>query len=168
MSTIGRTFSVLNLVLAALFLGWAANTLNSSQDYRDQLQKAQNKASEDIAALEEQLAAAQGETKSERSAKDQYKDQRDDFEANIERLNNDLAAEKADNAQLRSAVSEIQSTHSGASKPNCDRSASLAASGARGPSRASTGSPGVARSNKKTTVVMVQIIRGASSSRVMM
>lgn len=113
MSTIGRTFSVLNLVLAALFLGWAANTLNSSQDYRTQLQEARDAAAAEKADLEEQLAAAQGETKSERTAKDQYKDQRDDNKASVDRLTADLAAEKADNAQLRSAVSEIQSTLAG-------------------------------------------------------
>ncbi len=113
MSTIGRTFSVLNLVLAALFLGWAVQTLGSNQEYKEQtiqLEKDLAKAKEDHAKA---LGDAQGEIKTERTAKDQYKNDRDDSMASVDRLTADLTAEQAANAQLRAAVTEIKSTLQG-------------------------------------------------------
>ena len=35
MSPIGRIFTVLNLILAAAFLGWASNTLATSKQFKD-------------------------------------------------------------------------------------------------------------------------------------
>lgn len=40
MSPIGRIFSVLNLILAALFLSWASNNLATSHEYKKQLEDA--------------------------------------------------------------------------------------------------------------------------------
>jgi len=101
------------LVLAALFLGWAANTLGSAQDWK---MKYDDKSTE-MASLKEdlegQLGTAQTETKSERGAKDQYKNERDDSTASVDRLTADLQAQKDENAQLRSSVSDIQSTLQG-------------------------------------------------------
>ncbi len=110
MSTIGRTFSVLNLVLAALFLGWAANTLGSAQDYKGQLEDATAAHDAAIADLNERLAAAQTDGNAQRTAKDQFKNERDDAQASIDRLTAEVAAKDEENASLRAAVTGIDST----------------------------------------------------------
>lgn len=56
MSPIGRIFSVLNLILAALFLSWAANNLATSHQYKEKLEAAETAAAEQVAELESSIS----------------------------------------------------------------------------------------------------------------
>ena len=100
----------MNLVLAALFLGWAANTLGSAQDYKGQLATAKEEHAAALKDVNDQLAAAQSDGNTQRTAKDQFKNERDDAQASIDRLTAEVAAKDEENASLRNAVSGIEST----------------------------------------------------------
>jgi chromosome segregation ATPase len=113
MSTIGKVFLVLNLVLAGAFLGWAANSLGKTE----QLKKAN---AEKVAGLEKekadldaQLTSTRGTLNSEKSAKDAAQAERDSFKTEAGRYKEELDSSKRANDQLRGDVAKINETMSG-------------------------------------------------------
>ena len=56
MSPIGKIFVILNLFLAAAFLGWASSALATNQNYKSQLETLTLETDADIARLEGQVS----------------------------------------------------------------------------------------------------------------
>ena len=56
MSPIGRIFIVLNLILSAAFLGWAANALATTEDYKQQLQDERASLGAELLAKEDEVS----------------------------------------------------------------------------------------------------------------
>ncbi|MCB9916147.1 MAG: hypothetical protein H6828_13550 [Planctomycetes bacterium] len=61
MSPIGRIFSVLNLILAALFLSWAANNVATSHQYKQKFEDSEKAAASAKAEFEDQIAKLRGD-----------------------------------------------------------------------------------------------------------
>ncbi len=108
MSPVGKLFVVLNLVLAALFVGSAANLIGTSGDFRAKFEastaSAAAAASEHESVLNE-LQARLDQASGERDRVGALKDQKD---AAISAMTEDLETERRENASLREGLSKIQ------------------------------------------------------------
>ena len=98
MSLIGRIFIVLNLGMAAAFLGWAANALHTTDDYKQQLADAQAAALTEKTDLEGQisdlnakLSTATADLGIRVNELDDAKSQRDSFQTQLETANAEAA-----------------------------------------------------------------------------
>jgi predicted nucleic acid-binding Zn-ribbon protein len=113
MSPIAKIFTVLNLVLAALFLGWAANAVSAGTDFK--------KRYEDEASAHKATQAALGTEKSTLVAKAQELEnarnrlmaERDEANANLTRLREDLTKQESRNGELGASITQIQTTLEG-------------------------------------------------------
>ncbi len=110
MSTIGKIFVVLNLVLAAAFVGWAYNAVSASGDWKAKHETLFTASAKDKANLDAELtkvradlALAQREYQSAMSARDENKRAAD-------RLQADKTELASTNASLQAAVTGIQTT----------------------------------------------------------
>ena len=110
MSTIGKTFSVINLVLAALFLGWAATTLDNNHQWKKQHDAAVAAAEKTQGELNAALDALGIDRDKERTQKDQYLGEKNDATAEVERLRTELQEQKDENSQLRGSITNIENT----------------------------------------------------------
>jgi predicted nucleic acid-binding Zn-ribbon protein len=110
MSAIGRIFVILNLVLAAAFVGWAATSLAKGSEWMKQYdtEKAAHEATK--AELQKQLDDRQNTLNAERTQKDKFREERDGFQSERDRLTKDLEEARRANDQLRGDVSKIQET----------------------------------------------------------
>lgn len=97
MSPIGRIFSVLNLLLAALFLSWAAMALSTADSFKQQLEEESRLRTADVERLEGEKAAAETA--------------RSEAAALADRLNNQLATMTNDRDRLRGEVEELERQH---------------------------------------------------------
>jgi hypothetical protein len=110
MSPIGRIFIVLNLILAALFLGWASHALGTTENYRTLLaeEETAHKATE-VAAAEEKdqldttINALEDQTRATR-------EERNLLQADKERLETQLSEEKRSNEQMHGDLTSIRAT----------------------------------------------------------
>ncbi len=110
MSAIGRIFLVLNLILSALFVGWAANALSTSEEYKKQLDTevashatTQSEADSMAEGLRAELSTAKTRAAS-------LLDERNDFSNNATRLQGELDAALARTDSLGGDVAVIGST----------------------------------------------------------
>ncbi len=108
MSTAGKLFTVINLVLAALFVGSAASLISTSDEFRSQYETekaaheaAVQKANEDIAALNQEVQAQSG-------LRQQADSQFASSEARASALDNDLQTERRQNSDLTESVAGIE------------------------------------------------------------
>lgn len=110
MSSIGRIFIVLNLILSAAFLGWAANALGHAQTYKDQiaaLEAAKKKLEEDKQKEIDDLGnKLEGVTDQQRT----FREQRDGFETEANRLKTQLEEFKRANDTMQGNIAKIQAT----------------------------------------------------------
>ncbi len=93
MSPIGRIFSVLNLILAALFLSWASNNLATSHEYKDLLEAEETARAEEVAELNNQLDGQREEIDNLKTERDDLrgkKESADDAKRRIEQEKNEL------------------------------------------------------------------------------
>src|SRR5690349_11612749 len=107
MSAIGRVFLILNLVLAAVFLGFAANQLSQSTNVTAALtaEKAAHDATKKtLTDANSKLTIEVNQLKTDLSA---AKDERDQNKTALEGKNQDLAHEKATNASLLGEITGI-------------------------------------------------------------
>jgi hypothetical protein len=110
MSPIGRIFIVLNLILSAAFLGWAANALEKTQAYKQQLAD-EKKAHEEAQAaktkeVEDLVVKLNAATDTQRT----FREQRDGFEAESNRSKTQLDELKRTNDQMQANLTKIQAT----------------------------------------------------------
>ena len=110
MSTIGKTFAVINLALAAIFLGFTANTLESSNNWKKKHDELETQKNQEISDLNDELASAKADRDTQATQKDQYLNEKNDAVARADRLQADLDAANTENSQLRGSVDGINST----------------------------------------------------------
>ena len=110
MSPIGRIFIVLNLVLAAAFLGWAANALGTTDDFKSQLadkvaelDKFRTEKEAEIGDLNQDIANLQN---TERS----LAQQRDLNAQEVQSLTTQLAEQTSANQVMQGNLTEIRAT----------------------------------------------------------
>jgi septal ring factor EnvC (AmiA/AmiB activator) len=113
MSAIGRTFIILNLILAACFLGWAANLLSSSAQYKKQYNEEVTAHTETRTSLERERSDLQTMLTAERTAKDEFRVARDTFKNDAERLKVQLEEQQRENTELRGNIAKITETLAG-------------------------------------------------------
>ena len=110
MSPIGKIFTILNLVLAALFLGWAANAVSTGNDVQKRLNDeiAQHKSTKELLGADKSAALTRAtEAESQRQL---MMTQRDDANARAARLEEDLKTAESNLTQLRTSVQKIEAT----------------------------------------------------------
>jgi len=113
MSTIGKILLALNLVLAGAFLGWAANSLNKTEELKKAKDAEIAKLSKQSAELQSQLDSATSSTNTERSAKDAALAESRQYKSDAERLQSDLDAAKRANEGLRGDIAKISESVTG-------------------------------------------------------
>jgi hypothetical protein len=110
MSSIGRIFIVLNLILSAAFLGWAANALGSAQDYKQQLEAEQASHQADT----ERDAGKIGElTSLHKSATEEargFREGRDQAKAESDSRKSELDEQRERNDRLQSDLTALQAS----------------------------------------------------------
>lgn len=107
MSPIAKLFTVINVVLAGVFLGWAANALSTASDFKTQLaaeKSAHEKTKADMGTEKSSLIAAKQELEKTR---DTIRGERDQATAEIERLKGQVADEERKNNEMRGDVAKI-------------------------------------------------------------
>lgn len=110
MSTIGKIFLLFNLFLAGGFLIWASTSLGKGTELNKQL-AAEKAAHEKVRAeLESTKSTMATQLATEKSAKDSFKNERDQAVSETGRTKEDLAAAKRANDQLGGDVAKIQAT----------------------------------------------------------
>ena len=108
MSAIGRIFLILNLVLAAVFLGFAANQLSQQTNATQLLtnERAAHEASKK--SLGDQISAQTTQINQLKTDNSSLRDDRDQQKLLADRNGQDLAHEKESNAQLRGELTGIK------------------------------------------------------------
>lgn len=102
MSAIGRIFLVLNLILSALFVGWAAKVIKEEESYRNQFESAVTEAETAADKAADDLSAMTAERDTARANQAAVASQRDDFEREVASLKADLETERQRVADLTS------------------------------------------------------------------
>ncbi|MBM3990098.1 MAG: hypothetical protein FJ298_03715 [Planctomycetes bacterium] len=113
MSTIGKILLALNLILAGAFLGWAANSLNKTEELKKAKDAEIAKLSKQSTELQSQLDSATSSTNTERSAKDAALAESRQYKSDAERLQSDLDAAKRANEGLRGDIAKISESVTG-------------------------------------------------------
>src|SRR5688572_20130708 len=110
MSTIGKVFIILNLILSAGFMGWAANALGHAEDYKAQLASAKKASDEALAAKQKEVDDLTVEKNAVTDQQRQFREQRDAFETEAGRLKTQLDELKRQNDSLDGNLTKIQAT----------------------------------------------------------
>jgi len=110
MSPIGRIFVVLNLILSAAFLGWAANALDKTEKYKEQLAAEKKAHADEVAAKEKDLSDLQVQLNQVTDQQRTFREQRDGFEAESNRLKTQLDEAKRANDTMQANLTKIQAT----------------------------------------------------------
>lgn len=110
MSPIGRIFIVLNLVLSAVFLGFASNNLAASQDYKKQLEDKTAELDQYKETKEAEVGDLNAKIASLETSGDTLRQQRDDYEAEKNRLQKDFEQQQAKNIALDADITAIKET----------------------------------------------------------
>jgi chromosome segregation ATPase len=110
MSPIGRIFIVLNLILSAAFLGWASNALQKTGEYKKELADAKKAHADEVAAKEQELSKLQVDLTGVTEQQRNFREQRDGFEAEGNRLKTQLEEFKRANDTMQANLTKIQST----------------------------------------------------------
>lgn len=108
MSPIGRMFIVLNLILAAAFLGWASNALNTVQDYKSQLEAETAAHDETQRTKDDEISALQVKMQNLEQDSGRFRDERDSQKALKDRFEDDLADARRQNDTLTASLSSIE------------------------------------------------------------
>ena len=110
MSNIGRIFIVLNLILSAAFLGWASNALGKSEKYKDELAAAKKAHTDELASKDKELSDLQVQITGVTDQQRTFREQRDGFEAESNRLKTQLEEFKRANDTMQANLGKIQAT----------------------------------------------------------
>src|SRR6185295_5242603 len=105
MSHIGKIFILLNLVLAAAFVGWGATTLNHIQDYKKQLADLEKSNKDALAAKDGELSKLNDVTEQQR----RIREEKDVHETEANRLKTQLEELKRSNTSLQASLTGIES-----------------------------------------------------------
>ena len=110
MSPIGRVFIVLNLVLSAAFLGWAANALGTTGDYKKELEAEKKAHAADVAGKEAELQKLQVELNGATEQQGKFREQRDQLQASLDQKTTQYDEQKRANDTMQGNLTKIQAT----------------------------------------------------------
>jgi peptidoglycan hydrolase CwlO-like protein len=105
MSPIGRIFIVLNLILAALFMSWAAHNVATSHEYKAKYDDEVAAHDASKTGLEAQLSSIRADLDTKSTEADTFRSERDDAQAAVARI-------EAQNGTLQQQISEANATNS--------------------------------------------------------
>lgn len=108
MSPIGKIFAVLNLILAAAFLGWASNALTASGKYKTKYDDELAAHQADTQAWEERENELNAKVTELEQARSRFRQEKDDAVNDRDRYKSDAETEKQQNAELRGSIEKIQ------------------------------------------------------------
>jgi len=107
MSAIGRIFLVLNLILSALFLGWASQVLTKSDEWRGKYDDKVAELAETTQNLDEEANAISAKLSAAKARLGAAEGQRDGFEQQLTDSMNDLEAARGTIADLQANVTTM-------------------------------------------------------------
>jgi len=107
MSSIAKIFSVVNLVLAGLFLGWAANALNTNAEFKSKYdaEVVAHKATRDQLGTEKSTLLTQKQ-EAEKLA-DRLRAEKDEADRKADAVSKDLDSERAKNGQMSANLTAL-------------------------------------------------------------
>jgi hypothetical protein len=109
MSPIGRILIVVNLLLAAAFLGWASKTLQVSQNWKDQYETLEDESAATVEDLESQISSVNAQLDEQRRAAAEASQRADDKAVEAQTLQAQLNDAEADNDALRGEIQTMNS-----------------------------------------------------------
>ncbi|MEY2746640.1 MAG: hypothetical protein RL112_1682 [Planctomycetota bacterium] len=131
MSSLGKIFIVLNLVLAGAFFGWAYNAYNTNAEFKAKYEQETTAHAASKKALEADVAKLKAEGQELTTQKNTLQSERDEARRLAERNKSDYDSEAQKNSQLRADVSKISATlgemEAGKSKLQGERDKAIAA-----------------------------------------
>jgi hypothetical protein len=107
MSTIGKVFVVLNLILAAAFLGWAVNALKSNQEWRTRYETRDKDASREKTAADEMERTLTAKNVDLDKRNQALTSERDTLAADKKRLEESLAAERTKGTAMQASLDKL-------------------------------------------------------------
>jgi len=110
MSSIGKIFVVLNLVLAAVFVGWAMNAVSTGDSWKLKHETAVATAGKDKLALDAELSKVRADLGLTKSDNLSVISARDEAKRAQERLTTENSELTSANATLRASVTNIETT----------------------------------------------------------
>jgi septal ring factor EnvC (AmiA/AmiB activator) len=110
MSPIGRIFIVLNLILSAAFLGWAANALGTTKELKKELADAQTAHATALAAKDDELAKLDVDLKDVTEQQRTMREERDGIRAEADRLKTQVEELKRSGETMQANLTKIQAT----------------------------------------------------------
>ncbi len=110
MSAIGRIFIVLNLILAAGFLGWASSALTTVEDYKGQLADKQAELDTLVQEKDDEISAITNERDARTDESRTAREERDDAAARVTELEGLLADEQRKNSDMQGRLAKIDAT----------------------------------------------------------
>ncbi len=113
MSAIGRLFIILNLALAAAFLGWASMALAKGDEFRTKYEDEVSAHEATRTELEESVAGLRAEVAELERGREGLRAERDQEKDRADRNKSDLDEAKRKNDQLSADVAAIQETLGG-------------------------------------------------------
>ena len=108
MSPIGRIFIVLNLILSAVFAGWAANNLTASENFKQQLADSQSQIDALTAEKDGEISAQATKISQLESAAQGLRSDTNTLEAEKTRLEGELANARQQSSALQSDLTGIR------------------------------------------------------------
>jgi hypothetical protein len=118
MSPIGRIFIVLNLILAALFLGWAATHLGTSQDFKKRHETTQAEFDQYKEEKEAEANGLRAQIAQQEDSMSNVRGERDTADADRARLQSDLETARSRNTALDADVKGINASLSNYDETN--------------------------------------------------
>jgi len=113
MSSIGRIFVILNLVLAAAFLGYASTSLAKGSEWKKKYEAESTGHAATKAALDADKSKLLADLNSEKAQKEQYLAQFETAKNESLRNSEDLESAKRNNAELSARLASIDATLAG-------------------------------------------------------
>ena len=113
MSTIAKIFTVLNVILAAAFLGWAANAVQLNNDYKLKLEQAEAKSAAMEKALGEEKSALVAKLSEASEARARLQTQVEEAKAENSRVDNDNKANASKLETMEADYKKIAGTLEG-------------------------------------------------------
>ena len=107
MSPIAKLFTVINVVLAGVFLGWAANSLSKADSWKKQHDELKVKSEATAAALGQEKSALLAKQQELEAARTALVGEKESALGEVERLKGQVSDEERKNNEMRGDVAKI-------------------------------------------------------------